>query len=223
MKAMILAAGRGERMRPLTDTTPKPLIPLQGKPLIVHHLENLAAAGITEVVINQGHLGEQLAATLGNGSRWGLSIRYSDERGQVLETGGGIHKALSLLGAEPFLLLNGDVYCPYPWHTLALPAGQLAHLLLVPNPDHNPNGDFALHAGVVAARGENRFTYSGCAVLDPQLFAACQPGRFALGPLLKQHMNRGRISGQLIDEPWCDVGTVARLQQLEKQLNAHLG
>ncbi|QIZ77820.1 N-acetylmuramate alpha-1-phosphate uridylyltransferase MurU [Ferrimonas lipolytica] len=223
MKAMILAAGRGERMRPLTDSTPKPLIPLLGKPLIEYHLENLALAGFTEIVINLGHLGEQIPQALGDGSRWGLSIAYSDEQGMPLETGGGLLKALPLLGQQPFLLINGDVYCPYPWQQVTLPVGKVAHLLMVANPEHNPSGDFSLDNGLLSQHGEAKLTYSGCAIIDPQLLAGSQPGRFPLAPLLRAAMEQGQVSGHRITQPWCDVGTVARLQQLEKQLDAHLG
>ncbi|WP_028115705.1 N-acetylmuramate alpha-1-phosphate uridylyltransferase MurU [Ferrimonas senticii] len=223
MKAMILAAGRGERMRPLTDTTPKPLIRLCGKPLIEYHLEALAQAGFTEVVVNQGHLGEQLPQQLGDGSRFGLEIHYSDERPDALETGGGIAKALPLLGNDPFLLINGDVYCPHPWQQVSLPQGKLAHLLLVANPAHNLSGDFHLSEGLVANEGDNRLTYSGCALLHPLLFEGCPEGHFPLAPLLRQAAANGLVSGQQITTHWCDVGTVQRLTELENTLNAHLG
>ncbi|MBY5993016.1 N-acetylmuramate alpha-1-phosphate uridylyltransferase MurU [Ferrimonas balearica] len=220
MKAMILAAGRGERMRPLTDTTPKPLLPVAGKPLLTYHLERLARAGITEVVINHAWLGAQIPAALGNGERWGLSLRYSDEGDQALETGGGIHKALPLLGDAPFLLLNGDIFCQLEWPTLpSLADGDLAHLYLVPNPAHNPEGDFALAEGRVGVDGPQRLTYGGIALFHPALFAACQSGHFSLVPLLKDAMAQGRVSGSRYDGLWCDVGTPQRLQQLERQLD----
>ncbi len=224
MKAMILAAGRGERMRPLTDHTPKPLLPVKGKPLLVHHLESLARAGVTEVVINTAWLGAQIPAALGDGGRWGLTLHYSDEGERALETGGGIHNALPLLGNAPFLLVNGDVFCDYPWQALGRLQGEdLAHLLLVPNPGHHPKGDFALSGGRAREVGENRLTYSGCAILHPALFADCRPGRFALAPLLRQAMATDRVSAERWDGLWCDVGTPERLQILEDQLDADLG
>ncbi|SHI24866.1 N-acetylmuramate alpha-1-phosphate uridylyltransferase MurU [Ferrimonas marina] len=224
MKAMILAAGRGERMRPLTDHTPKPLLPVAGKPLIQYHLEALARAGVSEVVINHAWLGAQLPATLGDGARWGLKLHYSDEQGQALETGGGIQRALPLLGSEPFLVINGDIHCPYPWDALpALASGDLAHLLLVANPEHNPDGDFALQGGRVASEGPGKLTFAGAGVYHPALFADCGPGHFALAPLLRAAMAQQKVSGEKITVPWCDVGTPARLEALESRLNADLG
>ncbi|GAA5190048.1 N-acetylmuramate alpha-1-phosphate uridylyltransferase MurU [Ferrimonas gelatinilytica] len=224
MKAMILAAGRGERMRPLTDHTPKPLLPVNGKPLLVHHLEALARAGITDVVINTAWLGAQIPAALGDGERWGLNLQYSDEGAAALETGGGIHKALPLLGDAPFLLVNGDVFCAYPWQALTgLRAGDLAHLLLVPNPGHNPTGDFVLAQGRAHSGEGHRLTYSGCALLSPALFADCSPGRFPLAPLLRRAMEADRVSAERWEGLWCDVGTPERLQTLEAQLHGDLG
>ncbi|GAA4889404.1 N-acetylmuramate alpha-1-phosphate uridylyltransferase MurU [Ferrimonas pelagia] len=224
MKAMILAAGRGERMRPLTDHTPKPLLPVRGKPLIEYHLEALARLGVRDVVINHAWLGAQLPAVLGDGARWGMTLHYSDEGDSALETGGGILKALPLLGEAPFLLINGDVYCPHDWAALpALAPGDLAHLLLVANPSHNLAGDFHLEAGRVVDEGEPRLTYAGCALLRPELFADCAPGRFGLAPLLRAAMAQGRISGEQIKTYWCDVGTPERLTALERRLNEDLG
>lgn len=217
---MILAAGRGERMRPLTDHTPKPLLEVGGKPLIVWHIERLAAAGFTELVINHAHLGEQIERTLGDGSRWGVAIRYSAEgEGRALETGGGIFKALPLLGENPFLVVNGDIWCDLDFAELALPDGDLAQLVLIDNPDHNPGGDFHLDtAGRVHAEGEPRLTFSGIGVYSPALFSGCRPGAFPLAPLLRSAMAEGRVGGRHHRGRWMDVGTPERLLTLDKQL-----
>lgn len=224
MKAMILAAGKGERMRPLTLTTPKPLIPVAGVPLIVYHVRALVAAGFNEVVINHAWLGQQLEDYLGNGERYGLSIRYSAE-GEPLETGGGILRALPLLGTEPFLVVNGDIWTDYSFASLPQALSGLAHLVLVDNPEHNPLGDFALKDGVVCAtqEPEARLTYSGIAVLHPQLFAGCRNAAFKLAPLLRQAMARGQVSGEYFSGHWIDVGTHARLADVERLLAAGAG
>ena len=215
MKAMILAAGRGERMRPLTDNTPKPLLPVAGKPLIVHHIERLAAAGIRQLVINHAHLGEMIEACLGNGSAWGVKIQYSPEE-TALETGGGIYRALPLLGEAPFLVLNGDVWCDFDLEHLQLPQGMLAHLVLVPNPDHHPQGDFALHGERVSDGGDERLTFSGIGVYHPRLFANCRPGAFPLAPLLRAAMAEAKVSGVCHRGLWVDVGTPERLSGIEE-------
>lgn len=224
MKAMILAAGRGERMRPLTDHTPKPLLPVAGRPLIVHHLEALRAAGIVEVVINTGHLGEQLPAALGDGRRWGMRIAWSPEPPDALETGGGIFQALPLLGAESFIVVNGDVWTDYPlarWTQPPLTPAGLAHLVLVDNPPHHAQGDFALlDHGQVAESGTLRWTFSGISVLRPALFAGCEPGRFPLGPLLRRAMTAGKVSGEHYRGSWRDIGTPQRLAELDAILSA---
>jgi len=216
MKAMILAAGRGERLRPLTDTVPKPLLEVRGKPLIAWHLEALARAGVHNVVINLSWLGEQIRATLGNGSRWGMRIAYSDEGPVALETGGGIHHALPLLGSAPFLLVNGDVYTDYDLARLRLQSGELAHLVLVGNPSHHPQGDFLLQDGLVSEIGEPRHTYAGIGIYDPELFAGCRPGRFPLLPLLRKAMAERRLGGEIHAGAWTDVGTAARLADLNR-------
>ena len=217
MKAMILAAGFGTRMRPLTDTCPKPLLPVGGRPLIEHHLTRLARAGIKEVVINVSYRAEQIIEALGDGQRFGLSLYYSREA-TPLETGGGIQAALPLLGEAPFLLVNGDVWCEALPDMTALGNEDLAHLLLVDNPDHHPQGDFSLQNGRVAADGEPRLTFSGLSLIDPALVADEPPGAFALAPLLKAAMQRGRVSGEHFAGRWVDVGTPERLATLDKCL-----
>lgn len=219
MKAMILAAGKGERMRPLTLHTPKPLVPVAGVPLIEYHLRALAAAGFTEVVINHAWLGRQIEDHLGDGSRWGLSIRFSPE-GEPLETGGGIFKALPLLGEAPFLLVNGDIWTDYDFARLRQPLHGLAHLVLVDNPGHHGAGDFRLAGDQVedGAGAPDTLTFSGISVLDPALFAGCQAGAFKLAPLLRQAMAAGRVSGEHFRGHWVDVGTLERLAEVERLL-----
>lgn len=219
-RAFILAAGRGERMRPLTDHTPKPLLAVRGRPLIEHHLDALAAAGVREAVINLGWLGEQIRAQLGDGSRWGLRLAWSDEGWPALETGGGIFRALPLLGAAPFVVVNGDVYTDYPLAALVaratpLAAGDLAHLVLVPNPAHHPRGDFALQDGRVVEPAPPQYTFSGLSVLHPALFAGCSAGAFGLAPLLRAAAQRGQVSAELHRGLWSDVGTQERLAALQ--------
>lgn len=228
MKAMLFAAGRGERLRPLTDHTPKPLIAVRGKPLIVWHLEKLAACGIEEAVINTSWLGAQFARTLGDGSRWSLRLHFVDEGPLPLETGGGLLNALPLLGREPFWLVNGDVFTDYDFATLPRRPAGLAHLVMVPKADHTPGGDFALDArGRLHPEGEPKLTYAGIGCYDPALLDGWQaligelpaadrhPPRFRLAPLLRAAMQRDAISGELHEGLWADVGTVERLRQLE--------
>ncbi|MDC7831338.1 MULTISPECIES: N-acetylmuramate alpha-1-phosphate uridylyltransferase MurU [Pseudomonas] len=215
MKAMILAAGKGERMRPLTLTRPKPLIEVNGRPLIEHHIQALAAAGITDLVINHAWLGDQLEAVLGDGSRLGVSIRFSAE-GEPLETGGGIFRALPLLGSEPFMLINGDIRTDVDFAALALPAGCLAHLVLVDNPVHHPSGDFGLVDGQITLEASEKLTYSGIAVLHPQLFSECTAGAFKLVDVLRPAIVAGQVSGQRLAGRWVDVGTLERLAEAEQ-------
>ncbi|WP_137820024.1 N-acetylmuramate alpha-1-phosphate uridylyltransferase MurU [Pseudomonas sp. 2FG] len=219
MRAMILAAGKGERMRPLTLHTPKPLVPVAGVPLIEYHLRALAAAGFREVVINHAWLGQQIEDHLGDGARFGMSIRYSAE-GEPLETGGGIFRALPLLGDAPFLVVNGDIWTDYGFATLRRPLSGLAHLVLVDNPAHHARGDFCLADGRVGdgQDGAPSLTYSGIAVLDPALFADCQAGAFKLAPLLRQAMAAGQVSGERFGGRWVDVGTHERLAHVERLL-----
>lgn len=226
IKAMILAAGRGERMRPLTDHCPKPLLKLNGKPLIVYHLEKLAAAGVTEVVVNHAYLGAQIESTLGNGAQFGLSIQYSPEEPGGLETGGGIFRALPLLGESPFWVINGDIYTDYALHSLPtqLAQEQDAHLVLVDNPEHNPSGDFHFNRKSVAVQGESKLTFSGIGVYHPRLFTGCEDGKFPLAPLLREAMTAGRVTGEHHRGRWTDVGTPERLKLLEQELaHADLG
>lgn len=220
MKAMLLAAGRGERMRPLTDVTPKPLLPVAGRPLIEWHLSRLAASGIREVVINLSWLGEQIAAALGDGAANGVRIHYRREPWPALETGGGIRQALPLLGEEPFLLVNGDVYADVDFGALRLAAGDLAQLVLVPNPPHHTRGDFNLSGGRIGPATGERLTYSGIALMHPALLADAQPGRFPLLPWLLKALESGRLGGQRHDGLWMDVGTPERLAELDARLRA---
>lgn len=217
MKAMLLAAGRGERMGSLTDHCPKPLLPLAGKPLLRHHLERLSRAGIDEVVVNASYLGDQVEDFLQQQTDLPLSIQVSREA-ERLETGGGIHNALPLLGEAPFLLLNADVWSDYPLQQLPPEPEGLAHLVLVNNPEHNPHGDFALVDGQVLAQGEPRYTFSGISVLHPALFRHSEAGRFPLAPLLRQAMAQGQVQGELYCGRWIDVGTPQRLQVVEQIL-----
>jgi MurNAc alpha-1-phosphate uridylyltransferase len=223
MKAMILAAGRGERMRPLTDTTPKPLLEAGGRPLIAWTLDALARCGVSEVVVNHAHLGERIERALGEGAAWGVRIRYSREPEGALETAGGIAHALPLLGPAPFLLVNGDVYTDYPFASLLArdlrSEGALAHLVLIDNPPHHPAGDFGLVDGRVTAEAGVRYTYAGIGVYDPQLFAGIARGaRCQLAPLLKIELARGRVSGEHYRGQWFDIGTPERLAALDRAL-----
>lgn len=218
MKAMILAAGLGTRMRPLTDHCPKPLLEVAGKPLIGYHLERLAALGIEEVVINVSYRAAQIVEALGNGGAYGLAIRYSHEA-EPLETGGGIRQALALLGEAPFLLVNGDVWCTLESDWLAPLGDDLARLVLVENPVHHATGDFHLDsAGRVHESGEPRLTYAGIGLIDPALVAGQPPGAFKLAPLLREAMAAGRVAGSHHRGHWVDVGTPARLAELDRWL-----
>ncbi|VVQ14285.1 N-acetylmuramate alpha-1-phosphate uridylyltransferase [Pseudomonas fluorescens] len=221
MKAMILAAGKGERMRPLTLTTPKPLVRAGGVPLIEYHLRALAAAGFTEIVINHAWLGQQIEDYLGDGSRFGVSIEYSAE-GEPLETGGGIFRALPLLGDEAFVVVNGDIWTDYDFSVLHQPIVGLAHLVLANNPAHHPSGDFQLIDGQVrdGQADTANLTYSGIAVLHPQLFEGCSAGAFKLAPLLRAAMASGQVSGERMNGQWVDVGTHERLAEAEALIEA---
>lgn len=222
MKAMILAAGRGERLRPLTDAVPKALVEVRGKPLVAWHLERLAAAGFREVVMNVSHFAERVMARIGDGSAFGLHIGYSREA-VPLETAGGLARARSLLGDGAFLLVNADVFCEIDFGRLRERPldGALAHLVLVPNPGHRAAGDFSLAAGRVGNHAAPRYTYAGIAVMSPELFADIESGvRAPLAPLLRAAADSGRLSGELFEGLWRDVGTAERLAELEAMMVA---
>lgn len=216
---MILAAGRGERLRPLTDRLPKPLIEVHGKSLIEHHLQKLGEAGFREVVINLSHLGTQIEATLGDGSRFGLEIEYSREPEGALETGGGIVQVLERLGPGPFAVINGDIFSDYPFSRLRAIKCDYAHLVLVPNPAHNPAGDFALQGARIRNRGEATGTFSGIAVYHPRLFEDCEPGRFSVVPLLRAAVVTQVVTGEWHRGVWSDVGTAERLERLRQTVS----
>lgn len=223
MRAMVLAAGRGERIRPLTDTLPKPLLEVGGKPLIVWQLEALARRGVREVVVNLSWLGERIRTALGDGSRFGLAITYSEEPPGALETGGGICQALPLLGPAPFMVVSGDVWTDLDLGRIELPAGALAHLVLVPNPPHHPRGDFGLAQGRVTLEGTERHTYGNVGIYTAEFFAGCSPGRFPLIEPLRRAIGAGRVSGELYAGTWRDVGTPQRLAELAAELDAKRG
>jgi MurNAc alpha-1-phosphate uridylyltransferase len=212
---MVLAAGRGERMRPLTDSTPKPLLKVGSQMLIERHLLALAAAGVREVVVNLSWLGELIRATLGDGSRWGVTLHYSEEGPVPLETGGGIFQALPRLGPEPFLVVNGDILTDLPFAGLRLPADAKGHLVLVDNPAHHARGDFTLEGDRVALPGKKSLTFSGIALYRPEFFAGCRAGRFPLLPLFKRAIAAGELSGEHYAGQWNDVGTPQRLAELQ--------
>jgi N-acetyl-alpha-D-muramate 1-phosphate uridylyltransferase len=224
MRAMIMAAGRGERMRPLTDTQPKPLLEVGGKPLIRYHLEALAQAGIAEVVINLAWQGELIRRALGDGQRFGVQIRYSEEHEGALETGGGILAALPLLGPAPFLVISGDIWSEFPLASCIdrLADGDLAHFVVVPNPAFREQGDFGLEGGRLLDRAP-RYTYANIGVLRAEFFAGRQPGRFPLAPLMYEWIRQGRVSGELYGGRWHNLGTPMQLARLDAELRAASG
>jgi MurNAc alpha-1-phosphate uridylyltransferase len=217
---MLLAAGRGERMRPLTDTLPKPLAGVFGKPLIVHHLEKLSRLGVGTVVINLAWLGGRLREALGDGAQWGLSIRYSDEGAEALDVGGGIFRALPWLGQAPFLVVSADIYTDLDYATLRIDAAAWAQLLLVPNPAHHPRGDFDLMQERVFEPADPQaprpWTYGGIGLFRRELFEDCRPGKFALLPSLRRAMAQGRLYGQTFAGCWSNVGTIEQLSALQR-------
>lgn len=216
---MILAAGRGERMRPLTDTTPKPLLLVAGKPIIQYTIEQLVSAGFTEIVINIAHLGEQIKQTFGSGKQFGASIVYSDEGETGLETAGGIVNALTLLGEDTFMVVNGDIANDYDFSQLHNKEIDLAHLVLIPNPDHHPEGDFHLStSGLVSESGGSSLTFSGIGLYHPNLFSNMKPGTNKLGPLLRKVMPENRVTGEKFNGFWMDIGTPERLKEMEGYL-----
>lgn len=212
---MILAAGRGERMRPLTDATPKPLLRVNNRPLIEYHIEALINGGIGDIVINLAWCGDQIRNWIGDGTKYGIKVSYSDEGSSALETGGGIFRALPLLGDAPFWLVNGDVFCAYNYSEKGLAAGMLGHLVMVSNPSHNASGDFSLVDGIVTPRAERPLTYSGISILHPDLFAGASDGKFPLAPLLSDAIERGAMSGEHFKGHWFDIGTPQRLVELD--------
>ena len=218
MKAMILAAGRGERLRPLTDETPKPLLKVAGKSLIEYHLQNLAGAGFKDIIINTAWLAEKIHQQLGNGEHYGVSISYSDE-GKALETAGGIINALPLLGNEPFLVVNGDIWCDFNFSSLPeLKPEMQSHLILVNNREHNPGGDFSLHNGLIKNTGESMYTFSGIGLYRAEFFAGQPTGPLPLAPIIRNKCHHDLVSGELFSGRWTDVGSVERLHDLEQQL-----
>jgi len=214
-RALIFAAGRGERMRPLSDVTPKPLLQVGGKRLIEWHIEALAAAGVRRVVINTSHLAEQFPTALGDGARWNLRIDYSFEGPEPLETGGGMQNALPLLGGDPFIAVNGDIRCDFDFSTLPHEPDGLAHLVVINNPSHHPNGDFVLRGGRLLDENESRLTFAGIGVYRPELLGVHGPGKYSIVPILCAAMREGRVSGEYFHGFWSDVGTPQRLASLE--------
>lgn len=220
MRAMILAAGRGERMRPLTDATPKPLLCAAGRSLIEYHLDALVRAGITDIVINHAHLGAQIEAALGDGARYGARISYSAEPEGALETGGGIYYALPLLGDGPFLVVNADIWTDFDYATLPADFTGEAYLVLIDNPEHHSAGDFCLQSGCVHDSDGLRLTFSGIGLYRASLFAGCAPGKFPLAPLLRAAMTRNAVQGMHYQGRWWDIGTPQRLAALDGWLRA---
>jgi len=217
MTAMILSAGRGERMRPLTDTLPKPLLEVHGKALIEWHLEKLASCGFKEVVINIAHLGHKISKALGDGSSWGIKITYSDEQKEgALESAGGIVKALPLLGDKTFLVINGDIFCDYDFDADFNLGDDLAHLILVPNPEHNRGGDFGLKDGYILNNSNERYTFSGIGYYSPKLFSELAYAKSALAPLLRKNISKHKVSGEVFTKMWHDIGTPQRLRDINR-------
>ena len=216
MIAMILAACRGERLRPLTETTPKALVEVRGRSLLERHLDNLGSLGFETVVINLGWLGERIAERVGSGRDYGLNVVYSPEGDNILETGGGIQRALPLLGSEPFLVINADIYTDIPLPPAGLGGDDMGHLVLVPRPKHKEHGDFDLRDGRIRNSDDGLYTFSGVAVYRPEFFADCESGRFPLAPMLKAAARAGRLAGNLYEGLWEDVGTPERLAELNR-------
>ncbi len=216
MIAMILAAGRGERLRPITEEIPKALVEVQGRTLLERHLDNVKAAGIETVIINLGWLGERIAKLVGSGQSYGLNVAYSPEGDDILETGGGIHRALPLLGKDPFLVVNADVFTDMPLPPAELSENDAGHLVLVPTPAHKERGDFDLEDGRVVDSDNPALTFSGVAVYRPEFFASCVAGRFPLAPMLKAAARAGQLGGSLYEGLWEDVGTPERLAELNR-------
>jgi MurNAc alpha-1-phosphate uridylyltransferase len=215
--ALILAAGRGERLKPLTNIIPKPMISVESKPLIEHHIYNLAQEGFTKIIINHAHLGDQIRKHLKDGKAWGVHIEYSPEPPGALETGGGIFNALPLLGKEPFLCLNADLYTDMNFSKISLISGSLAHLMLVPNPAHNNQGDFGLDEESRITNDNRGYTFSGISCYDPKLFLDQKPGRYSVVPLLRTLAEKKQVSGEIFKGSWADIGSKERLQFIYKK------
>jgi len=214
MRAMLLAAGRGERLRPLTDELPKSLVEVQGQSLLERHLHNLRSAGVKTVVINLGWLGEQIVSRVGSGSRYGLEVVYSPEGDNILETGGGVHKALPMLGGEPFLVVNADIYTDMPVPEVELASDAAGHLVLVPTPDYRDHGDFGMND--VFVTNDDELTFSGVAIYRPEFFKGCKAGRFSIVPLLREAADARRLTASVYEGLWADVGTPERLAAIDK-------
>jgi MurNAc alpha-1-phosphate uridylyltransferase len=215
--AILLSAGRGERLRPLTDTIPKPLCKVQGIPLIEYHLQHLSEAGFKRIIINHAHLGDQIRQALGDGNRWGLTISYSPEPPGALETGGGIYHCIQRFHInEPFMTVNADIFTDYPFAKLCLPKGSLAHLVLVPNPAEHPNGDFGLSTAGFLSEASPRFTVAGIIGYHPELFAHCKPGRYSVMPVIRSHIANNQITGTIYQGLWQDIGAIERLAQVQQ-------
>ena len=223
MRAMILAAGRGERLRPLTDEVPKSLVEVGGESLLERHLRNVSAAGIRNVVINLGWLGDRIVERIGSGRHYGLEVHYSDEGDDILETGGGIHNALDLLGNEPFLVVNADIYTDMPVPKVQLDDDQVGHLVLVPTPGYRDHGDFNIENDLVRNAETPRHTFSGVAIYRPEFFHGCEAGRFPLAPMLREAADRGQLSGSLYKGFWADIGTPERLADVRSYAASQAG
>ena len=223
MRAMILAAGSGERMRPLTNDTPKALLTVHGKPLIVYHIENLHRCGIQDIVINHAHFGEKIEAALGDGSTWDVTIHYSPEPPGGYETAGGIYHALPLLGNEPFIVVNADIWTDYDFSKLLTPKQTLAHLVLVDNPEHHPEGDFCLPHDMLHPDKEPKFTFAGIGVYHRDFFQQCRPGKFRLAPLLHEAIAKGNVSAEHHPGQWLDIGAPERLALANTTKICHSG
>ena len=214
MRAMVLAAGRGERLRPLTDELPKSLVEVRGESLLERHLRSIRAAGIHTVVINLGWLGDKIVERVGSGQHYGLDVLYSQEGDNILETGGGIHKALPMLGSSPFLVVNADIYTDMPVPSIELEDRHLGHLVMVPSPEYREQGDFDIEDGLIRNAERPQLTFSGVAVYRPEFFAECTPGRFPLAPMLRSAADGGQLSGSLYEGIWADIGTPERLDAI---------
>ncbi len=215
MRAMLLAAGRGERLRPLTDEVPKSLVEVRGESLLERHLASIHAAGVRTVVINLGWLGDRIVERVGSGERYGLNVLYSQEGENILETGGGIHKALPMLGDEPFLVINADIYTDMPMPRIELAAEHVGHLVMVPSPGYRDGGDFDIEDGLIRNGETQKLTFSGVAMYRPAFFDGCEPGRFPLAPMLREAADHGKLSGSLYQGLWADIGTPERLRAIQ--------